>query len=130
MRKFCFVGEKPSKTALERGWTWRHGRLAAKQLFDALKTACIVPEDQLYLNLFQSRRDGSFRLNPRILERLRKVSGWCTVVAMGKLVSDRLAAASIRHVAIVHPAARGRIRAKDRYATHVRERLVEKRISY
>ena len=113
-RRFCFVGEKPSKTAMTRGWTWNDGRLAAKQLFDALRQVGIEPEGHLYTNLFQTTQDGSLRLRPRIIERLRSLAASSTLVAMGKLVAKRLAEAQVPHVAIVHPAARGRIRAKHR----------------
>lgn len=36
MSQFLFVGERPSPKAATMGVTWRDGRLAAKQLFDAL----------------------------------------------------------------------------------------------
>lgn len=45
------------------------------------------------------------------------------VVALGKRVSTELAKRGIVHVALVHPAARGKIRKRERYHAHVAERL-------
>jgi hypothetical protein len=45
------------------------------------------------------------------------------VVALGKRVSDELTKRGIKHVALVHPAARGKIRKRERYHAHVREKL-------
>lgn len=119
MKRFLFIGERPSATAIAKRWTWRDGRLAAKQLFDGLRACGIDPQVQVFENLFQLRRDA---VRPGILNRLRSAEG-CTIVAMGQLVSRRLTAAGIAHVTIVHPAARGRIRGKYVYAAHLKERL-------
>jgi hypothetical protein len=54
---------------------------------------------------------------------LRAVARGLTVVAMGKKVQVELERRGIAHAAIVHPAARGRIREKSRYAAHVQEVL-------
>jgi hypothetical protein len=44
-------------------------------------------------------------------------------VALGRRVSSELARRDVDHVALVHPAARGRIRKRERYIAHVQERL-------
>jgi hypothetical protein len=46
-----------------------------------------------------------------------------TVLAMGRLVQAELARRHIPHRPMVHPAARGRIRKRERYVEHVREVL-------
>lgn len=93
MPKFLFVGERHSQKALQMGVKWEDGRLAAKQLFDALLANGIEPKGQKYMNWF---RNGQGRL---------------------------VARPGIAHVKIVHPAARGKIRDKAVYAAHVRKKL-------
>lgn len=119
---FVFVGERPSPTALRRGFTWLDGRLAAKQLFDGLRANRLRPEDHTYCNLYQRRLD-SLRLVAGRIEHLRRASVETTVVAMGQLVSNKLKQEGVPHLTIVHPAARGKIRAKARYAAHLKRAL-------
>lgn len=118
--RYLFVGERRSPTAIARGWTWRDGRLAAKQLHDALRATGIDPDSDAcaYVNLWTDGGRAMF-------ERLRKKSDGRVIVALGSLVADALRAASVPHVALVHPAARGKIRKKARYAEHVRAALAE-----
>lgn len=99
------------------GVTWRDGRLAAKQLFDALRAAGVDPAAQRYENLFEGDR----RLLARRLRRA--AGGGRVVVALGRKVQAGLAELGIPHLALIHPAARGRIRAKRAYAAHVAEVL-------
>ncbi len=108
--KYLFVGEKPSKTAYERGWTWKSGRLAAKQLFDALQNMGINPHEQAYTNLWDYE-DNELILN---------IPHNTIVVGMGNIVQHELHKRNISHIGIIHPAARGKIRAKDKYAKHVK----------
>lgn len=97
--------------AKEKGWRWEDGRLAAKQLFDALD-ACGIPLDRcMFRNWFEKGQP----------EQVRRHRG--PVVAMGNKVQDAMTAAGVSFIAIIHPAARGRIRKKDRYAAHVAEQL-------
>ena len=100
------------------GVTWRDGRLAGKQLFDALAEAGIEPLQQRYDNLFE-------QVEPRLfVRRLRAaIRRGYTVVALGNKVAAGLTRLRVAHVPMVHPAARGRIRRKDRYAAHVAETL-------
>lgn len=116
-KEFIFVGERPSKTALEKGWTWRDGHLAAKQLFEALTAMGIDPLEQEFVNLFHN--DG--RINRKTVKSLVETS--LQIVGMGKLVQDNLAEEGIKHLEIVHPAARGKIRAKPVYRRHVKKAL-------
>ncbi len=109
--KYLFVGERPSATAIRRGWKWKDGRLAAKQLFDALRASKIDPESQQYDNLFVRGED---RVNHHAVGRIS--SSRLEVVAMGLKVSRALAQIGIRHKKIPHPAARGTIRTKQIYA--------------
>jgi len=121
--KIMFVGERRSDTAKRKGWTWRDGRLAAKTLFEALRGISVDPLAQEFCNLYPDE--------PRPLEvtdhrkrRLREIARTdVKIVALGRKVSDGLAELGIEHVAIVHPAARGWIRGRGRYAAHVREVL-------
>jgi hypothetical protein len=125
-RKFVFVGERPSPTAIRRGWTWKHGRLAAKTLHDALASIGIDPMRQKYINLFgdECERDAEGdEINHR-LSRIRRMMGrGYTVVGMGKRVCRHLREAGIKHLALRHPAARGRLRRRDLYVAHAREKL-------
>jgi hypothetical protein len=116
--RYIFVGEEPSALARSRGWTWRHGRLAAKQLFEALEQAGLDPQRQSYSNLF-TQRD-----RPRYLRRLKQRAreGW-RIVALGRKVERELVGAGVPHLALVHPAARGTIRRKQNYAEHCKRVL-------
>jgi hypothetical protein len=109
--KLLFVGERKSRTAEKRGWSWTDGRLAAKQLFDALVAIAIDPAACRFANAFERGALTAIRQ--------LQAEGY-TVVAMGAKAQERLAHAGIAYRPMVHPAARGRIRLKARYAEHVR----------
>ena len=117
--RYLFVGEKRSQKAIDMGVTWVDGRLAAKQLFDALRAVGIDPDAQRYDNLFEE--DPPDRARRRV--RRAAEAGW-VVVGLGQKVCAHLREYGIRHVPLTHPAARGTIRRKDRYAAHVRAALV------
>ncbi len=108
--KFCFVGESRSKLAQKMGVYWKDGRLAAKQLFDALAACNIDPKDQLFFNA-DTRRVLSIREAAK--------SGY-VVVGMGMIAQRRLNNWAIPHIKLIHPAARGKIRRKEVYIDHVR----------
>src|SRR5688572_16535997 len=117
MRTFLFVGERPSPTAIRMGVTWKDGRLAAKQLFDALLSNGIDPSKQVYDNIFTAQD----KVCPRAVRRIRRAfRQGMTVVAMGQRVGAVFSKLGLAHKAIVHPAARGRIRKKSRYSEHLR----------
>ncbi len=119
----AFVGERRSRRACAMEVTWEHGRLAARTLFEALRECSIRPERQVFLNLFREG-EGGFEVDPAALARVRELcrSGM-TVVALGRRVQRELTRAGVRHVPLVHPAARGAIRARERYRAHVAEML-------
>lgn len=119
---FFFVGECRSPTAKRKGWTWKDGRLAAKPLFEALAAMKIDPGAHVFLNLWT---DSTPPVIPwQRVQRIRAAANaGVIVVALGKRVSTELAKRGIDHVALVHPAARGAIRKRERYINHVKERL-------
>lgn len=110
-KRLLFVGEKRSKRAVKIGARIADGRLAGKQLFDALKALGIDPKRCQYTNWWERGTRRAVRAHKG------------TVVAMGKKVHRALDKVGIPHVAIVHPAARGPIRLKARYTAHVRQAL-------
>ena len=121
--KFLFVGERPSTKAMSMHVRWEDGRLAAKQLFDALKGCGLNPSDHYYANWFQTRTD-SYRRHPCILKKIKyaKRRG-VRVVALGRMVSREMDKVGLTHIRLVHPAARGKIRKKGRYILHVKRTL-------
>ena len=114
MRSYLFVGEKRSKLAVKMRVRWDDGRLAAKQLFDALAFAGVDQARCVFANWFE--RGGPTRVRGLAQRGL-------VVVGMGKKVQAALVRAKIPHVELVHPAARGAIRKKERYAEHVKSAL-------
>jgi hypothetical protein len=126
-RRFLFVGEKPSETAFRRGLTWEDGSLAAKTLFDALDAAGIDRTDCAFVNLYGDHPQATVgHISLEAAGRLRVIASVAkivTVVAMGRQVENRLRVASVPHLYIVHPAARGAIREKTVYQQHVADVL-------
>lgn len=115
---FVFLGEKRSDRAIQMGVTWEDGRLAAKTLHEALLATGIDPADQRFLNVFC---DGE-TLVPNavsLAEARRLASAGVQLVALGRLVERELRRAGLPHRAMVHPAARGAIRKRERYQAHV-----------
>ena len=122
MVQFVFVGERPSEKAYQSGYTWKDGRLAARTLFDALDRLAIPTESRSFLNLFGDRPDSEMGDGPEMDARLKLIrhqAKQSIIVGMGSRVSRALKRHSVAHVAIVHPAARGKIRAKEAYIAHV-----------
>lgn len=115
MKRYVFVGEERSQRAITMNVTWKDGKLAAKQLFDALKANNIDPANQAFDNWFEGE-DSALRI------KVFQAYGYI-VVAMGEKVSMAMAKAGISHLRIVHPAARGKIRKKEIYAKHIKETL-------
>jgi hypothetical protein len=122
-KKMTFVGECRSLTAKRKNWTWKDGRLAAKPLFEALIAMGVDPAAHEYTNLWT---DSAPPVIPwQRVARLRVLASNSdhVIIALGKRVSGELAKRGIEHVAIVHPAARGKIRKRERYIAHVAEKL-------
>ena len=125
MSGFLFVGERPSKLAHEKGWTWESGRLAAKQLFDALHACGVEPTKCGFVNLFGEHPQSPLYPSADRLAVFRAAAAaGVKIVAMGNRVASWLKGAGIPHRMIRHPAARGAGRKKELYAQHVREVLL------
>lgn len=127
-KRFLFVGEKPSVMADKKDIVWADGGLAAKQLFDGLRANQIDPRTCVFLNLFGDTPEDSEHEISVIAARVAAIMSLARtnrlqIVAMGNKVSKRLQRHHINHLTIVHPAARGSIRAKATYAAHIGERL-------
>ena len=108
MLDLLFVGEKPSRTAHEKGYTWADGRLASRTLTDALDAVGIPEGSRAFLNLFGDHPDNEEAETARCrrrLGRIRREAEGRTIVGMGRKVCGILEAHGIPHVAIVHPAA-------------------------
>jgi hypothetical protein len=118
--RFLFVGEKPSRRAIEINASWMSGQLAAKTLHEALRACGIDPARQRYLNLFGDDPDAPAVERP---DRIRQVRAMAVkgllVVALGQRVSDALSRHNIAHIHLIHPAARGSVRKRERYQQHV-----------
>lgn len=122
MTKLLFIGECRSLTAKAKDWTWEDGRLAAKPLFEALEAMGVNPRDHEYTNLWMDTSPPAIAANKFEWLGMKRDSGF-VLVALGKRVSAQLEAKHVDHVALVHPAARGRIRKRERYHAHVKDKL-------
>lgn len=122
MTSLFFVGECRSLTAKRKHWTWKDGRLAAKPLFEALRAMGVDPVAHQYCNLWT---DNVVPVIPpsRVGMLLARQHEGVVIVALGKKVSAELVKRGIEHVALVHPAARGKIRKRERYHKHVKDKL-------
>jgi hypothetical protein len=132
MTTFLFVGERPSNKAAQIGATWENGRLAAKQLHDALRALNIEPTTQEYVNLWthpdagdHDYADQTFALG--VIQRAYERG--LVIVGMGRIVCGVLMQEGIPHLQMVHPAARGAIRKKERYTAHVDSVLFSDRVA-
>ena len=128
MNKLLFVGQERSKLAQERGVYWEDEAQCANQLFRALRANKINPQECSFVNLFTDESDGlpvgMKTINKKELNKIQEWKG--QIIGMGNIVSDKLALFKISHTKIVHPSARGKIRAKALYIQHIRERLKKK----
>lgn len=111
--KLLFVGEQPSKTAAEKGWQWGDEHLCSKTLLEALDNAGVHRSDLQFINLFT---DG--KVSDDSLAKIKSTTH--PVIGMGRKVQKVLARNAVRHIPLVHPAARGLIRKKRQYQLHVR----------
>ena len=118
MQALLFVGERRSQAALRMGVRWQDGRLAAKQLFDALRAAGVDPKRCEFVNWWERGA------RQRVSEHTRRGG---LVVAMGRRVQRALEKKGVAHLRIVHPAARGAIRKRERYSEHIRDVLRERK---
>jgi len=109
-RRFLFVGEERSPTAIKMGVTWKDKRLAAAHLSKAVESLGIDWDKCKFLNVFEDD-----------IEKIRSFKG--VTVAMGRKVERELKRHGIEHMYIHHPAARGKIRIIENYKAHVKEQL-------
>ena len=110
MKRFLFVGEERSPTAIRMGVTWKDKRLAAAHLSKAVEVLGIDWDKCTFLNVFEDD-----------VEKIRNFRG--VRVAMGRKVERELKKHEIKHEYIHHPAARGKIRIIENYKAHVKEQL-------
>ena len=110
MKRFLFVGEERSPTAIRMGVTWKDKRLAAAHLSKAVEALGIDWDKCTFLNVFEDE-----------VEKIRTFRG--VRVAMGRKVERELKKHEIKHEYIHHPAARGKIRIIENYKAHVKEQL-------
>ena len=101
------------------------GRLAGKTLREALLAAGWDPRRQVYLNIFRDPEgdgvgDGRPQVEESVLPQLAAlVQLGVPLIGMGRLVQDALRRAGLPHTPLIHPAARGAIRARANYHLHV-----------
>jgi hypothetical protein len=87
-------------------------------LHAALRAIGIAPEEQRYVNLYSDIEP--LTLDEVVLARLRMLAAdGVAIVALGRLVDRALQRAGVEHHQLIHPAARGAIRARAAYQAHV-----------
>jgi hypothetical protein len=109
--RILFVGERRSPRAIQMGVTWKDRRLAGKQLFDAFDTLGVDSSKFEFTNVFETE-DFFDHLEIATEKNI-------PIIGMGQKVQRVLRNMDIEHIPMVHPAARGSIRKKERYAEHV-----------
>ena len=117
MMRILFVGERRSPRAIQMGVTWKDRRLAGKQLFDAFDTLVIDPSKFEFTNVSETE-DFFDHLEIATEKNI-------PIIGMGRKVQRVLNNMDIEHIPMIHPAARGSIRKKERYAEHVNETLAQ-----
>jgi hypothetical protein len=116
--RFVFVGERRSQRAIQLGVRWEHGRLCARTFHAALRAIGLAPEEQGYVNLYSDAEPPA--LDEAVLARLRALATeGVEIVGLGRLVHHALERAGVDHRQLIHPAARGAIRARAAYQAHV-----------
>jgi hypothetical protein len=115
---FIFVGERRSRRAIQLGVRWEHGRLCARTLHAALRAIGLDPDQQGYVNLYFDAEPPA--LDEAVLARLRTLAAeGVEIVGLGRIVQRALERAGVDHRQLIHPAARGAIRARAAYQAHV-----------
>ena len=106
---YLFVGERPSHLAVKIGATWQNGKLAGKQLRDALLALNITPGEQEYCNLYIRPDEGAW---DRDAEMAALCGIWdahergLVIVGMGAIVCAVLTLRGVPHLQMMHPAVR------------------------
>ena len=115
---YAFVGERRSRRAIRLGVCWEDGRLAGRTLHAALRAAGLEPELQIYRNVY--RDDEPRAVDPAVLAELHALAAaGGVVVGMGRAAQAALDRAGVPHLRLIHPAARGAIRAGAVHQAHV-----------
>ncbi len=115
--RFVFVGERRSPPAIRKGVTWAGRRLCAKTLCHVLDALGLPPENTLFINVY--RDDGCCDTHALRRVEALQAEGWI-IVGLRRTVQQALARSPrIPHRAMIHPAARGRIRRRELYRAHV-----------
>lgn len=112
-----FIGEKRSEQATRNNWHWEDNVSTAKFLLDCLKDIGLTQDKIIFYNLWSD--DGI--LQEGIINELQYTS--LIVVGMGAVVCRELDRLNIKHICIVHPAARGKIRNKKLYTQHLQNKI-------
>jgi hypothetical protein len=110
MKRFLFVGERRSNTAIRMNVTWVDKRLAAAHLSKAVENIGIDWNECEFKNVFEDD-----------INDIQSFNG--VVIAMGRKVEKELKKHQISHEFIYHPATRGSVRNIERYKAHVKERI-------
>ena len=117
---YIFVGERRSPKAISMSVTWEDGRLCAYTLFSALSAAGVNPDEQVFINAYTDEGEVNH-------EALADIARWQRqgqiIIAMGEKAQRALKRAGVPYTPLIHPAARGAIRSKDRYRRHVHHTL-------
>lgn len=113
---YLFVGEKRSPTAIKMNVTWWDGRLCAKNLHEALAEAGVDIRSCAFTNAYHDDGREDTHLQTRVNVTLARGH---RVVALGQRASRRLQDLGVEHLVLIHPAARGSIRKRERYHAHV-----------
>ena len=103
------------------GVRWQDGRLAAKQLFDALRAAGVDLKQCEFVNWWERGA------RQRVGEHIRRGG---LVVAMGRKVEGALKKKGVAHLGIVHPAGTRGYSQEGTYSEHIRDVLGEGRLEY
>lgn len=121
-RKILFVGDKRSKTAIRMNVTWQDGRLATKVLFEALAALGLSNDDYEVIKAYYDNG----HMDRDLLQKLLRfgMQGY-VIVGMGRRAQQALERLNVKHLKMIHPAARGRIRRRELYRAHVAEVLKE-----
>jgi hypothetical protein len=110
MKKYLFVGERRSNTAIRMNVTWVDKRLAAAHLSKAVEGIGIDWNECAFKNVFEDE-----------INDIKSFSG--VIIAMGRKVEKELKKHGICHEFIYHPATRGAIRNIEKYKQHVKEKI-------
>jgi hypothetical protein len=100
------------------GVRWEHGRLCARTLHVALRAVGLDPAQQTYVNAYTDTDPAT--VDEAAIARVREMAhAGAEIVALGRAAHRALERAGIPHRQLTHPAARGAIRARAAYHTHV-----------